>query len=106
MKSKVISIIILFMLSIFLFSCNQENRKEDEIVSSTIQNKEGQILKLKFNNTIGTLDLELNDEKILLNKVPSGSGVKCVNDEYEYYNWHGETTLMKNNEIIFYHKEE
>jgi hypothetical protein len=97
----------IFILSIFYFqvSCGHYNENSDEIVSSTTQNKKGQVLKQKFNNTEGTLELELNGKKIFLNRVPTGSGIKFVNEEYEYINWQGETILMKNAEVIFYHKE-
>jgi membrane-bound inhibitor of C-type lysozyme len=84
-----------------------ENKSEDyslknnEIVSSTITNKDGIRLKYSFNNSEGTCILELNGELIRLKQERTASGIKYSNGHFIYTNWHGETNLFKDGKLIF-----
>ncbi len=88
---------------------NQRNETEiqkgDEIVSATCTNKDGITLKQTFNNTHGTCELELNGERIELKQERMASGIKYSNQHYVYTNWHGETRLFKDGELIFSHDD-
>jgi hypothetical protein len=96
----------LIILTLLLFSCAQKQESKDEIVKAAVTNEKGQTLKETFNNTKGTLELEFEGEKIFLKRALYASGVRCVNDHYEYINWHGETILKKVSVTIFYDKGE
>lgn len=116
----------LFLLTIYLFfvSCdgrkagqnqNQKNEiiaannsdtiQQKNIVTATVTNKDGAALKLRFNNTDGTCELEFNGEKIELKQQRMASGIKYSNEHFVYSNWHGETRLYKNGKLVFNHDE-
>lgn len=75
--------------------------KNSEIVCSTTINKDGISLKYTFNNSDGTCILELNGEIIELKQERMASGIKYSNEHFIYTNWHGESNLYKDGNLIF-----
>jgi hypothetical protein len=75
--------------------------KNNEIISSTTTNKDGISLKYTFNNSDGTCILELNGEIIKLKQERMASGIKYSNEHFIYTNWHSETNLFKDGNLIF-----
>ena len=74
---------------------------EDEIISSTVTNKEGVKLDMVFNNTKKTATLVFKGETIELKQDTMGSGVKYSNEKYVYSEWQGQTELKREGKTIF-----
>lgn len=107
-------ILFLLLLTCLLFSCAEKSSKKEinhnskitnsQIIDTTLINNEGIPLNLIFNNTEETLIIKFNNEVFELKKVRTGSGVQYSNSNLIYNNWHGITTLKKDGELIFEHK--
>jgi membrane-bound inhibitor of C-type lysozyme len=76
---------------------------QDEIVESTVTNKKGQTLYMRFNNTIGIATLKLDNKTIELNGDTVASGIKYSNADYEFRECRGIITLKKEGRVIFTH---
>ena len=75
---------------------------KDEIVTSTIKNKEGQTLDMTFNNTTNEAKVYLDGgEQIDLKGQTPGSGIWYKNDHYELRGKGENVELTKDGKIIF-----
>jgi membrane-bound inhibitor of C-type lysozyme len=79
--------------------------QKQKIVTATLTNTEGSILKLKFSQAAGTCEAEFNGKTIMMKQQPMASGIKYSNDHYEYTEWHGEVRLYKNGKLVFSHDQ-
>jgi len=119
---KKIILAITVVISITVTSCQQKKNNEadkttnqtetkvqkaasqtigDNIVTSSITNKEGIKLEMVFNNTKKTATLVFKGETIELKQDTMGSGVKYSNEKYVFSQWHGQTELKKDGKTIF-----
>ncbi len=75
---------------------------KDEIVTSTIKNKEGQTLDMTFNNTTNEAKVYLDGgEQIDLKGQTPGSGIWYKNDHYELRGKGENVELTKDGKVIF-----
>lgn len=79
----------------------EERAASDELVESSITNTAGETLHAIFNNTRGTASFTLNGERIEMVQDTMASGIRFMNDLYEYEEWQGRITLKKEGNIIF-----
>lgn len=118
MKKTILTITMLAAL--FLASCkdnaNKDNAEKtttetventkDDIVTSTSTNKDGDMLKMTFNNTKGTATVNFNDETIELNQEKSGSGIWYKNNTYELRGKGNDIQLTKDGNVVFKHEDD
>ncbi len=75
---------------------------EDDIVTNTLKNKDGQTLDMTFNNTEGTVKVYLNGgEQIDLVAEKAASGIWYKNDQYELRGKGEDLELKKDGKIVF-----
>jgi len=75
---------------------------EDDIVQSTLKDKDGQTLDITFNNTEGTAKAYLNGgEQIDLVAERAASGIWYKNDQYELRGKGESVELTKNGKTVF-----
>lgn len=84
---------------------NVEN-KADDIVKTSVLNKDGKTLEMVFNNTKGTATLNLNGETIKLNSEKPASGIWYKNEDYELRGKGNDIELQKNGEVVFKHNDD
>lgn len=118
MTKKVFTITMLTVL--FLTSCKETPKQEntettsketvkktaDEIITGKETDKTGNVLEYSFNNTKSTATFKLNGETIEMVADTMASGSHYKNDNYNYHQWHGKTTIEKDGKIIFEAGEE
>ncbi|MDR1975705.1 MAG: MliC family protein [Campylobacteraceae bacterium] len=98
MKKRVMSIAAVLLL---LSGCNGKSNTVDAV----IKGDDGSVIYIVFENDSAKITLP-NGEKTLLKGVPTASGSKYANDQYEYSEWHGEIELKKDGEVIFKTKQQ
>jgi len=75
---------------------------QDDVVTTTLEDKDGQTLDITFNNTAGTAKAYLNGgEQIDLVAEKAASGFWYKNDQYELRGKGEKLELKKDGEIIF-----
>ncbi len=107
---------IAILTSLLLTSCKDTPKEattvtvaktSDEIITSSSTDKNGKKLDMSFNNTTNVATAVFNGETFemtLDSTMASGSNYK--NEHYKYTEWHGKTTLTKDNKVVFEAGEE
>ena len=113
MKSNLIYFCI--CIGIFFCSC-KENKKQEKVetpietstqsenknlISSTVTDKNGQVLEMSFDNEKNIAFLKLNGEKIILQGQAAASGIWYKNDVYELRGKGQDISLEKDGKLIF-----
>ena len=118
MTKKILTIAILSIL--FMNACNQSQKKEraktnsteliektdDDIVKSSLTDKDGEKLEMTFNNAKGTATLNFKGETIELVQERAASGIWYKNDTYELRGKGNDIDLKRDGELVFTHKDE
>ena len=118
MKKHILAVTILTAL--FLTSCTETSQQEnndavatealesatDDIVTSSLTDKEGKKLDMTFNNTEGTATLNFEGETIELTQQRSGSGIWYTNGHYELRGKGNDLDLKKDGNVIFTHQDD
>ena len=102
-----IAFILTAALLLSATACTNSGKKDNnnqELVTETFTNSNGETLSATY--TDETVTLNFNGETIVLQQQPSGSGIRYVNDIYEYTEWQNEVELKKNGTVIFALKEQ
>lgn len=114
MVKKVLSIALL--VTILVTSCNESTKNEnsneqvatevtskpvDEIVNSTLTDKEGKKLEMSFNNTKDIVTVKFNGETIELVGQKPASGIWYKNDHYELRGKGEQVELTQDGKTIF-----
>lgn len=76
-------------------------RPEPTVTNAFVTNPHGDTLKMQYDNNKGSAVFQYKGEAILLQQDTMASGIKYSNKDFEYTEWHGESTLKKNNQVIF-----
>lgn len=105
--------------ALLLTSCKEKPKQEnvetttetvekvaDDIVTTSLTDKDGKTLEMVFNNTKGTASLTLNGETIELVQERSGSGIWYKNDHYELRGKGNDLKLTKNGSLVFEHEDD
>lgn len=110
------NLIFTFVITCLFYACNHNSSKKEveqnlkitntEIIDTTLVNNNGVSLNLIFDNTKETLIITLNNETSELKRDKTGSGSQYSNTSFIYNNWHGITTLKKDDQLIFEHKKD
>lgn len=112
-------LIIAMFTTLFLNACKEIPRQDnienktteviedvsDDIVITTVTNKDGEKLEMTFNNTKGTVSLNFNGESFTLNAERAASGIWYKNEDYELRGKGESVELTKNGKTIFKNKE-
>lgn len=113
MKSNLI--IFCYCFGFIFFSC-KENKKQEKVetpietstqsenknlISSTVTDKNGQVLEMSFDNEKNIAFLKLNGEKIILQGQAAASGIWYKNDVYELRGKGQDISLEKDGKLIF-----
>lgn len=115
MTKKIMTFAVLaaLLLSACTGTSNKENAEattteaiSDEVITTTATDKEGQELKIVFNNTQGTATLDFNGETIELVQERAGSGFWYKNDTYELRGKGNDMDLTKDGEVVFTYKDD
>ncbi|MCD7972581.1 MAG: MliC family protein [Candidatus Azobacteroides sp.] len=77
----------------------------DDVVNSSVTDKNGVPLNMSFNNTRGTATLNLNGEDIELQQDTTASGTRYRNNDYEYTDHQGNIVLKKGNKTVYEYKK-
>ncbi|MFZ1497852.1 MAG: MliC family protein, partial [Saprospiraceae bacterium] len=120
MTKKILAFSLL--TAIFLISCNEGTKTDnaeksttentdvktsDEIVTSSLKNKQGQTLDMTFNNTTNTAKIIFNGgEQIDLIGQQTGSGIWYKNENYELTGKGNNLSLTKDGKVIFEHQDD
>lgn len=118
MTKKILTIAILSIL--FMNACNESQKKEraktnsteliektdDDIVKSSLTDKDGEKLEMTFNNAKGTATLNFKGETIELVQERAASGIWYKNDTYELRGKGNDIDLKRDGELVFTHKDE
>lgn len=113
MKSNLIYFCI--CIGIFFCSCKENKKKEKvktpietstqsenkNLISSTVTDKNGQVLEMSFDNEQNIAFLKLNGEKIILQGQAAASGIWYKNDVYELRGKGQDISLEKDGKLIF-----
>ncbi len=108
------------LAAIFLNSCKENPKQEtvettptetveqanDDIVTATSIDKDGQQLNMTFNNTKGTATLDFNGETIELVQERAASGIWYKNENYELRGKGDDIQLTKDGTVVFEHKDD
>ncbi|EGV42487.1 hypothetical protein BZARG_2224 [Bizionia argentinensis JUB59] len=79
----------------------------DDIVTSSLKNKDGKTLDVTFNNTEGTAKVYLNDgEQIDLKAEKVASGIWYKNETYELRGKGNNLELKKDGNVVFEHTDD
>lgn len=113
------TMIIATLTVLFLSACKQNNKQEntdrttekvenisEAIIKTTSINKDGEKLELLFNNTLGTVTLDFNNETIELISQKPASGIWYKNNQYELRGKGNDITLKKDGKVIFEHQDD
>ena len=115
MKNTILSAIVLMTLA--LNACTEKAKQQetattppvattpDEIVASSVSNKDGQKIDMAFNNTKSTATMQLNGETIELKQDTTASGISYSNEHYKYVEHQGDIAITKDGKVIFQNKE-
>ncbi|WP_316804005.1 MliC family protein [Pedobacter nototheniae] len=74
---------------------------KDDVVESTVIDKNGKKLQMSFNNTLNKATFLLDGETIDLKGDTTGSGIQYHNQNYIYTEHQGNMELKKDGKIIF-----
>jgi len=119
MTTKLLAFLV--MISLILVSCSRNKSNEgqaggrsdttvqssapkpvtDEIVTSSVTNKDGIKLDMIYNNTKRTATFKLNGETIEMKQDTTASGIRYSNKNYLYSEWHGQIELKKDGKTIY-----
>jgi len=110
MINKFLPIVVLSLLS--MSACNDKTKQKnstpqptelaiDKIMKSSVSDKEGNQLKLTFNNTKNTAVLIFKDDTIGLSGQRTASGIWYKNDHYELRGKGKQLQLSKDGVVIF-----
>ena len=120
MKLK-IRILTLAMLSVIsLNACKDKPKDEnpetinaqsvetpaDDIVTSNLTDKDGKELRMRFNNTKGTVTVNLDGENILMYQERAASGIWYKNDHHELRGKGNDIQLRKDGKVVFEHQDD
>ncbi len=103
------------LTALFLTSCKENNKQDkqettntenkttttDEIITTSLTDKDGVKLDLTFNNTKKTATLKFKGETIEMKQDTVASGIKYSNANYEYREHQGNIELVKDGKVIF-----
>lgn len=73
----------------------------NSIIRDTVTNSQGVKLVMAYNNANHTAMFVLEGEAMQLKQDSTASGIKYSNAEYEYTEHQGNSTLRKENKIVF-----
>lgn len=115
MTKKILTIAMLTAL--FLNSCKETPKQEnseiktvektaDEVVTSSLTDKDGKKLEMSFNNTKDIATLNLNGESIELAGQKPASGIWYKNDHFELTGKGNDIELKKDGKVVFAHNDE
>lgn len=74
---------------------------KDDVLESTVIDKNGKKLHMSFNNTLNKATFELNGETIDLKGDTTASGIQYHNENYVYTEHQGNMELKKDGKIVF-----
>lgn len=117
MKNQILTIGIVAM-TLFM-ACNQNKKNDkaekantekvesanDDLVNQSLTDKNGNELKMKFNNAKNIVTIEYGGEKAELAGKRAASGIWYANDQYELRGKGNNITLKKDGETIFEHQD-
>ncbi|MDR0408525.1 MAG: MliC family protein [Campylobacteraceae bacterium] len=95
----------LLFIAVFIYTGCEKYPKDENISSVKITDTKGNSLHIVFAQNTASITLPDNSTAIL-KSVKMASGIKYVNDEYEYSEWHGNIELKKGKEVIFQAQKE
>jgi membrane-bound inhibitor of C-type lysozyme len=108
MFRKITFIATAAFIALFISGCSKEkavaeSEASSNIVEAIIKNDNNEVLAhIVFDNPKDTANVTLPDNKsVILKGVPTASGIKFKNEEYEYSEWKGNIKLTKGSETIF-----
>lgn len=78
----------------------------DDIVTRTSTDKDGNTLKMTFNNTKGTATLDFEGETIEMDAQKAASGIWYKSENYELRGKGNDIELKKDGETVFTHKDD
>lgn len=117
MKKQILTFALLTAL--IVTSCKEKTQKDEsvitteavevkneDVVTSTLTNKEGKQLEMKFDNINGTATINLDGETSELKAQRSGSGIWYKNEQFELRGKGNDIELTKDGKLIFEHKDE
>ena len=112
MQKKILAIAML--TSLILTSCKDTSKQEsteaktetvattaDEIVKSTLIDKNGKKLEMSFNNTKDVATLNFNGETLEMKGQETASGIFYKNDHYELQGKGENVELKKDGKTVF-----
>lgn len=109
---------IALLAAITLNSCKDATKQEntertitetvenDDIVKSTLTDKDGKQLDMSFNNTQGTATVNFQGETIELVQERAASGIWYKNENYELRGKGNDIQLTKDGNVIFDHQDD
>ncbi|HLW31285.1 MAG TPA: MliC family protein [Aequorivita sp.] len=120
MKTKSRILILALLSTLFLSACKDKPKDEnteiitaesaedpsDDIVTSSLTDKDGKELKMRFNNTKGTATLNFQGETIEMKTERAASGIWYKNDLYELRGKGNDIQLTKDGTVIFEHMDD
>ncbi len=99
---------IIILIALMLISCVKETKKIERTpdMIQTVTDKQGNQLRLTFDNKNDLVIINLKDESAVLKREKTASGFSYSNENYELYGKGNDFTLLKNSKIIFEHHDE
>lgn len=112
MKSVLRFFIITILISLFIISCNDVVKNEkpvkeaveivvDDIVTSSVENIEGESLKMLFNNSKNIVTVVYNRDTIQMTGQRPASGIWYKNERYELRGKGDDVTFLKDGKEVF-----
>lgn len=112
MKSVVRFFLITILISLFIISCNDVVKNEkpvkdaveivvDDIVTSSVENIEGESLKMLFNNSKNIVIVVYNRDTIQMTGQRPASGILYKNERYELRGKGDDVTFLKDGKEVF-----
>lgn len=109
-------LILTILATLVLSSCtgtpNKENAETttietvaDDLVTTSYVDEDGKALVVLFNNTKGTTTVTFEEETFELLQEKAASGIWYKNDTYELRGKANDVDLMKDEELVFSHKD-